>query len=379
MPWQECSIVSQRHEFCLLASQPDVNLAELCRRHRISRKTAYKWIGRFRQAGSSGLSDRSRRPRASPLKTPPAMEQAIVLARQTHPAWAGRKLRRLLQNQGQPHVPAASTIQQVIVRNGLPGPDRPAPKPFLRFEHPAPNDLWQMDFKGHFAVGLQGRRRCHPLTILDDHSRFCLALQGCDNEQADTVQAVLERVFQTYGLPGRILCDNGTPWGDQGQGGYTRLGVWLLRLGVSLSHGRPFHPQTQGKDERFHRTINVELIGTRCFADVAHFQRLADPWRELYNCVRPHEALRLDTPASRYRSSRRAFPASLPAIQYDTCDQVRKVCVNGSISFRGRYHKIGKAFTGQPVAIRPTEVDGVMKVYFCHQPIKELDLRASVD
>ncbi len=121
-----------------------------------------------------------------------------------------------------------------------------------------PNALWQMDFKGHFAM-LKGR--CHPLTILDDHSRFCLGLQACANETIETTQIHLTHIFRRYGLPLALLCDNGGPWGS----GYphielTKLTVWLIRLGIQVLHGRPAHPQTQGKDERFHRTLKAEVL-----------------------------------------------------------------------------------------------------------------------
>lgn len=375
MPWMECQTVSlQRKEFCVLASQDGANVALLCRRYRISRKTGYKWIRRFRAQGGVGLMDRSRRPLHSPGKMDADMEQKIVQLRQERPVWAGRKLRRRLQDLGHAGVPAASTIQEVIRRNGLLSEDRQSSKPFVRFEHPFPNDLWQMDFKGHFALS---RGRCHPLTILDDHSRFCVGLRSCDNERADTVRAELERVFDLYGLPRRILCDNGAPWGDDVASPHTHLTIWLMRLGVAVSHGRPRHPQTQGKDERFHRTLKAELIGTRTFADCRHFQTQADPWRDDYNLIRPHEAVAMDTPASRYRPSTRAMPKDLLPVEYDTSDQVRRVDQNGWLSFKGRDHKVGKAFARQRVAIRQTTTDGTMAVFFCHHKIKTLDLRAS--
>jgi transposase InsO family protein len=357
----------------MLASQEGANIAFLCRRYGLSRKTAYKWLGRFGQEGPAGLSDRSRRPRRSPGRIEPAMEQRIVQLRMERPVWAGRKLRQRLKNLGHQDVPAASTIQQVIRRNGLLSEDRPGSKPFVRFEHPAPNDLWQMDFKGHFAL-LAGR--CHPLTILDDHSRFCMALRSCANQREQTVRRELERVFHLYGLPRRILCDNGSPWGADAASPHTHLSIWLMRLGIAVSHGRPYHPQTQGKDERFHRTMKAELIGSRSFVDWDHFQSLADSWRQDYNLIRPHEALGMNTPASRYHPSTRAMPSVLLPIEYDLSDAVRRVDQNGWLSFKGREYKIGKAFVRQPVAIRATATDGAMAVFFCHHPIGTLDLRA---
>ena len=375
MPWMECQTVPiQRHEFCVLALADGANVALLCRRYGISRKTAHKWISRFKAQGAEGLVDRSRRPLHSPGRIEPAMERRIVQLRQERPVWAGRKLRRRLTDLGHQEVPAASTIQRVIERNGLLPLERPSSKPFIRFEHPEPNDLWQMDFKGHFALP---RGRCHPLTILDDHSRFCLGLRSCANEQANTVRQELERVFNLYGLPRRILCDNGSPWGSDAACPHTHLTIWMMRLGVAVSHGRPYHPQTQGKDERFHRTMNAELIGTRTFTDCQHFQSLADPWREDYNLIRPHEALGMNTPASRYRPSTRTMPPTLAPIEYDSSDEVRRVDQDGWLTFKGRPYKVGKAFARQHVAIRATTADGELAIYFCHHQIKTLDLRTS--
>jgi transposase InsO family protein len=374
MPWQECkTVLIQRQEFCVLAGKPGSNLAELCRRHQLSRKTAYKWLKRYRNHGAAALADQSRRPRHSPGKIDSPLEHKIVLLRQEHPVWSGRKLRRRLLDLGEQIVPAASTIQQVIVRNNLQNPNAPVSKPFIRFEHPFPNDLWQMDFKGHFALA-QGR--CHPLTILDDHSRFCLGLRGCDNQRETTVKAVLESIFERYGLPLRILCDNGSPWGDDVDSPHTHLTIWLMRLGISISHGRPYHPQTQGKEERFHRTIKAELLGNRLFTDQRHFQLCADRWRQDYNLIRPHEALELNTPASRYSCSPRPMPRVLLPIEYAPGEILRMIDCNGWLSFKAQHYKIGRAFIGQRVAIRPDSNNGLWRVCFGHHTIKTLDLRA---
>ena len=184
----------------------------------------------------------------------------------------------------------------------------------------------------------------------------------------------LQGAFRRYGLPRRVLCDNGPPWGATGQGEYTPLSVWLIRLGISVSHGRPYHPQTQGKLERFHRTLKVELIGCRQMRDLAHCQQLFDPWRDLYNHKRPHEALELGTPASRYRASPRGFPESIPAFDYGEDANVRVVQKNGQITWHSRPFKIPRAFIGQRVVLRPTLLDGCFDVFFCHQHVASIDL-----
>jgi hypothetical protein len=228
-----------------------------------------------------------------------------------------------------------------------------------------------MDFKGHFAIG---DRRCHPLTVLDDHSRFAIGLRACGDEQAKTVQDALTGLFRRYGLPERILCDNGPPWGHHDTR-YTALTVWLLRIGVGVTHSRPCHPQTQGKDERFHRTLNAEVIQGRVFRGLDACQRHFDQWREMYNHQRPHEALGLQVPAQRYRPSERTFPEILPQWEYSPGDVVRKVQTDGSINFRGCEYDVSKAFRGQHVALRPADQDGLLGVYFGVHHIAQLDLR----
>ena len=232
-----------------------------------------------------------------------------------------------------------------------------------------------MDFKGHFATD---RERCHPLTVLDDHARFSICLKACVNEQTATVQSHLTESFHSFGLPWRIIFDNGSPWGDGPGHPYTPLGVWLLRLDIAISHSRPYHPQTLGKDERFHRTLKAELLTGRRFADLAHCQRAFDAWREIYNQRRPHQALGMEVPANRYSASPRSMPKDLPPIEYGPGDQVRKVYQGGWFSFKGRDVNFPKAFAGYPIALRPTEVDGLWDVFFCRHGVAQVDLRNAV-
>src|SRR3984893_8234164 len=262
MPWKDVSIMSQREEFILLALHDGANVRQLCRRFSISAKTAYKWLARYAAGGTEALADHSRRPRTTPGQTSAEVEAAVLAVREQHPAWGGRKIRARLQTLGEADVPAASTITAILRRHGLIDPDEAAQhRAFERFEHAAPNDLWQMDFKGHVAMA--DGRRCHPLTVLDDHSRYAVGLRACADERGPTVQEELTKLFRVYGLPRRMLMDNGSPWGDEGGQPYTAFTVWLLRLDVAVSHGRPYHPQTQGKDERFHRTLRAEVLRER--------------------------------------------------------------------------------------------------------------------
>jgi transposase InsO family protein len=375
MPWRELSVYAQREEFVRLALVPGSNKSELCRRFGVSRDTGYKWLGRYAAAeGQGGLEDRSRRPHASPDRTPDAIETEVLRIRaDSNGAWGGRKIAAALRRAGKRAVPAASTITAILRRHGQLGARADEhPGPWQRFERAQPNELWQMDFKGHFALP-QGR--CHPLTVLDDHSRYALGLEACADEQETSVRARLVAIFHRYGLPFAMIMDNGSPWGEGGRGGHTVLTAWLMRLGIHVGHGRPYHPQTCGKDERFHRSLKAEVLAGRAFRDLDHCQRAFDQWRLVYNHQRPHEALAMAVPAERYRVSPRPFPERLPPIEYAPGDIVRRVHDGGRIRFRGRPIRVGKAFVGQIIALRPRPRDGVFAVHYCAQHVGEIDLR----
>lgn len=370
MAWKEVTVLSLRKEFVSLATGDDANISELCRRFGISRKTGYKWLRRFDEDGIDGLADRSRRPLSSPAKTLPDIEQIVLDLRDNHPAWGGRKLRRRLLDLGEEYVPRESTITEILRRNArLDEQESLEHMHWQRFEHDEPNDLWQMDFKGPVKTDAG---MVHPLTVLDDYSRYSLVLAACQNQQAQTVKERLIQAFEKYGLPWRMLCDNGSPWGNIGD--YTKLGVWLIRLGISISHGRPYHPQTQGKEERFHKSLKAEVLRYSRFRDQFHLQDKLSEWQQIYNQQRPHEGLGLDVPARRYRVSARSYSCNLAPIEYGPDDLVRKVQIDGSISIKSNCYKIGKAFHSYPVAIRPTNVDGLFDVFFCHQKVKTLNL-----
>lgn len=374
MPWKETTTMSERRDFIEIAKQDGINFSALCREYKISRKTGYKWLRREKERGAEGLEDRSRRPKNSPGKTKGSVEASVLGVRDEYPAWGGRKIRRVLQNRGNEEVPAASTITEILRRHEKLDLQRTIKhKTCQHFEYEQPNELWQMDFKGYFA--LEKGVDCHPLTVIDDHSRFLVGLKACPNQKGGTVQNQLTAIFEQYGLPDRMLMDNGSCWGvDQGRR-YTTFSRWLIRLGIMILHGRPYHPQTQGKDERLNRTLQDELLSCCPMTTLEESQERFDLWRYTYNYIRPHEALQFDTPSTRYRPSLHQFPAILPPISYEPGDAIYKVGRSGGITFHNRRFYIGKAFYNQPVAVRPTFKDGVYHVYFCLQRVAQIDLR----
>ena len=373
MPWKETTNMSQRTEFIAQAKGEGVNFSALCRLFGISRKTGYKWVKREREGGESGLTDRSRRPHRSPRRTDGELETQVLGVRQEHQAWGGRKIRRVLQDQGKAQVPSASTITAILHRHEQIDLDEAQKhKPMVRFVRERPNELWQMDFKGHFP--LKGGGRCHPLTVIDDHSRYLVGLKACPNETMETVRAQLTAIFQQFGLPERMLMDNGSPWGFDLEARHTLLTAWLIRLGIAISHGRPYHPQTQGKDERLNRTLLAEVIKPHTFSSLQESQQIFDDWQRVYNYIRPHEALQLCTPSTQYTPSPRSFPTSLPPVTYSAEDIIRKVDMAGKIYFRGHTFRISAGFRYQPVALRSTDQDGIFNVYFCTQKVAQISL-----
>jgi len=376
MPWMELDVATQRQIAIALSQNPDANISQLSRVLKVSRKTIYKWRARARQAGpqvdGAWARDHSRRPASCPWQTPPATEDLVVELRQQYPAWGPRKLRAVMEQRGAVHLPSASTIAAILKRRGLVDLEESLKRQeFTRFERSEPNALWQMDFKGHFAVG---NGKCHPLTVVDDHSRFALGVRALASEAGELTRPALTEIFCNYGLPQCMLLDNGSCWGRI-EASYTAFTAWLLRLGVRVIYARPYHPQTKGKNERFNRTLKAEAIKGRLFGSMEQCQAEFDRFVVTYNTVRPHEALAMAVPASRYQVSMHPFPRHLPPIEYLEGDVIRKVGPAGYLSWGKQRFHVGRAFSGDPVAMRPTCADGVFEVFYCYQRIAVIDRR----
>ena len=202
MVWKVRTKMPERYEFVELALKESCNFTQLCKRFNISRPTGYKWLKRYEKGDLNSLQDQSRRPHISTNKTSKKIEDLILNLRKKHSSWGGRKLKRRLEDMGYSHIPSATTVSNILKRNGCIDPiSSDKAKSFIRFEHPSPNDLWQMDFKGWFNMD---RQRCYPLTVLDDHSRYSIVLQACLYERTTVVQSALIGAFRTYGLPKRM-------------------------------------------------------------------------------------------------------------------------------------------------------------------------------
>jgi transposase InsO family protein len=372
MGWQEVSVADQRREFVMLASLAGANISALCGQFGISRQTGHLWLRRF-AAGEHDFADRSRRPLHSPRRLSGELEARILAVRDAHPAWGARKIAAVLRRDGIA-APADSTVHAVLSRHGRIAPES-AGRAYGAFERSEPNALWQMDFKGRVRLGCDAW--LHPLTVIDDHSRFAVGLAACADQQTQTVQARLETTFRHHGLPEAIYVDNGSPWGGGQRGQWTPLRVWLLKLGIETIHSKPYHPQGRGKNERFHRSLKAEVFSLAPLSSFEDAQAAFDRWRHVYNRERPHQALDFATPAERYRPSKRAFPATVPAPSYAPGEIVRRVgTTKAYVSFRNRLWKVPEAFVGQLLAIRPRRPDGRFAICFGAHEIASLDLNS---
>lgn len=376
MPFNDKTVMEQKQEFISLLGK-GLTMTELCLRFSISRKTGYKWKNRYLEEGLQGLCSRSRRPQLSPNKTSLEIEKLIIVLRKQDSHWGGKKIHEILQrDHGFKTLPSITTINNIIKRNGLINP-RSSEKSmnFKSFEYELPNQLWQMDFKGDFMM--LNAKRCFPLTILDDHSRYNICLDALSNQQYSSVRSHLNVVFKKYGLPQTILCDNGSPWGMTGfknkEGRVTRLEKWLMKLNVRMIHGRPYHPQTQGKLERYHRTLKLELLSKNVFKNIPHSQKHFKKWKHKYNYYRPHESLNQGVPAKRYIPSQRSYTEKLQEPEYLDTDTKRKVNEKGIISYKGNSIKVGKALHGEYVALRPKN-NKEYSIYFMWKEIKTIHL-----
>jgi transposase InsO family protein len=370
MPWLETDVRDQRIRFVAAASHPTANVQALCAAFGISRKTGYKWLARHAGAASVvELADRSRRPHHSPTRTPEALTQRIMAVRQAF-GWGGAKLAAVLA--AEQLTVSARTIDRIIAREGLTRADVAPTAAPRRFARAAPNELWQMDAKGHYPLG--AGRRCHPLSIVDDHSRFAVGLVALATLHAAPVQAALVACFERYGVPEAMLMDHGTPWwATSNTAGLSTLSVFLINQHIRLLHGRVRHPQTQGKVERFHRTLGERLRWWGVPTDLVGFAAALAAFRDEYNEVRPHAALGQEPPARHFHRSPRDYVASPPPWEYPEGSEVYPVTANGMITYARRRYFVGEALRGEAVACLAL-ADRVL-VSYRHMFVRELHLR----
>jgi transposase InsO family protein len=368
VPWKANRPVDQKMEFVVRLLRGE-RMTDLCAEYGISRKTGHAVFNRYEAYGAAGLEEQSRAPKHIPHRTSPELVAVIVAARQKHPTWGPKKLKKVLEGELGHPLPAASTIGGVLRRNGLPTQSRQRRRYISRptglTEAHAANDVWCADYKGQFRLG--DSTYCYPLTITDQRTRFLLACEGMSAIREDAAREVFESVFRERGLPLKIRTDNGVPFATTGLGGLSKLAVYWMLLGVAHERIRPAHPEENGRHERMHRTLKLETTRP-AGANLLQQQERFDAFRRVFNEKRPHEALNMDRPADVYATSLRPYPATVPEPRYPVHDDTLYVTKTGFVRVpnRGTVY-LSTALANQPVGIRE-EKDGRWLVSFmeCH-------------
>jgi transposase InsO family protein len=372
----ETSPVDQRDRFIRDHRLDLYAMAELCARYGISRKTGYKWLGRFEEGGRLGLRDRSRAPHHCPHRIGRDVAAVICAARRQHPSWGPAKLLAWLQPR-HPDLewPAVSTAGDLLARRGLVKKRRRR----RHWQHPGvvpavttqPNDLWTADFKGHFRT--RDAIYCYPLTVADQHTRYLLACHGLRSTKGQGVRPIFDRLFREYGLPRAIRTDNGVPFATTGIHGLSQLNVWWLRLGIQHQRILPAHPEQNGAHERMHKTLKGEACRPP-HASLAPQQRAFNSFRRLYNDERPHEALGDRPPAALYCPSPRPYTGALPPVEYPGHFLVKRVTNAGTIRLKTRLLFLSNALQQHPVGLEEVD-DGIWSIHFCRVLLGRVDER----
>jgi len=359
-------MLEERLRFVVAANRQEKTIKELCDEFGISRQTGHIWKKRYETEGAGGLTDRSRRPASSPQRTGSEKERAVIELRQKWPDWGAAKLARILSQQDPPVELPRRTVHRILERHGMIAEQDRRQVALKRFARTAPNELWQMDFKGPQA----NQGPVGPLSILDDYSRYLLLLRHLGSTRMSGVQESLQKTFEIAGLPDSMLIDHGIPWWNSNSPwGLTELSVWIMRVGVRLVYSGVCHPQTQGKVERMHGALQRAIRKRKANAED---QSWLDKFREEYNTVRPHEALDMATPSSLWRPSQRTMPETLREWEYASTMKCYRLAGEGQLSWKGRRWEISRALRRQLVGIEQLGHRAI--VYFCRTPVRELDL-----
>ena len=346
MPWKDKTVEKLRQEF-VEAAKTHPNFSALCREFEITRKTGYKWLERYEN--NQDLSNQSRKPIHLTNKTPLEIEQLIIKERLQNPGWGAKKLKQVLENKGY-LIPCAKTVNNILNRYGCISKEESLKhKAYIRFEKEFCNEMWQTDFKGEFKM--QDGTYCYPLNIFDDHSRYALKIQPVSST-ANVVIPTFREAFEEYGMPNSILSDNGAQFAGFRQG-YTQFEKWLMQRDILPIHGRIKHPQTQGKIERFHRSMKQELLKYYTPKDICDAKRVLLAWQEKYNNVRPHEALGMRCPSEVYVASNRPYNDKVTEYTYGGQYHVIKVNSWGYVRFEHWQVYLSETMIGEYIEFRP--------------------------
>ena len=366
MPWKVTTTMEQKVEFICEWLTQKYTITELCRVFEISRPTAYKMISRYEKSGVEGLKEKRKSPINHPNRTKGTVEKNILELKGKHVLWGAKKIRRLLFNLcDEKDIPSVVTVHNILKRNGLVKPQKRCKrvKPlFPVFDPQECNEVWSADYKGKFLMG--NKIYCHPLTIADSRSRFLFTAKGHYHENLKSAKTEFKKVFRKYGIPKQMHTDNGSPFGSvRAIQRFTQLSYWFIELGIMPVFSDPAHPEQNGRHERMHRDLKAACAKPSAY-DLKAQQRSLNHFVKEYNHVRPHEALRMETPAAIHNFSNRPFPERIPKFEYDSNMKIMKVCQNGSVRWKSYYWVyLTAALKGKYVAVQDMG-KGIWKVFY---------------
>ncbi|MFF4867483.1 IS481 family transposase [Streptomyces sp. NPDC001231] len=379
------SVVEQRYH-AVMEVAAGVPVTQVAARYGVSRQSVHSWVRKYEQSGLPGLADRSHRPASCPHRIAGEVEAVVCELRRRHPGWGPRRLVHELERRGITPVPSRATVYRVLVRNGLvePGVRKRRRSDYRRWERSTAMELWQMDIVG--GILLADGSECKMVTGIDDHSRFMVIAKVVQRATARAVCLAFGEALVRFGVPGEVLTDNGKQFTARfgfGKPGETMFDRICRENGIAHRLTKPQSPTTTGKIERFHQTLRRELLDDHDpFSDVATAQAVVDAWLEDYNRMRPHQALDMAVPASRFvprpRSEQDALPVVLPARldpvpapasaapepepvprawpmaegEVGAIEVDRVVPASGNLSLRGQQIWFGPALAGTTVTLR---------------------------
>jgi transposase InsO family protein len=365
MPWTETDPMKEKLKFVMEANSGHWTVSELCRAYGVSRKCGHAMLNRYEQHGLEGLKERSRAPKSCPHHTSAEVREAVLSVKSRFRTWGARKILDYLRNVGHEGLPAESTVNALLKREGLVKPKRRRSrsshpgKPHVSTEEP--NDVWTADFKGHFKT--KNHIYCYPLTVMDLHTRYLLGCKAMLGTNHGPARAKFEQLFRRHGLPKAILTDNGGPFCSATTvQGLSELSVWWTELGIEVLRTELASPQQNGAHERMHRTLKAESTKPPAKA-LSGQQRKFDKWRHIYNEVRPHEALGGVPPAQKYTPSLRPYPKTIEGPDYPDHFEKRLVSDAGHFRFKTGTYFVSRVLHGKWVGLEETDV-GVWDVYF---------------
>lgn len=337
------------------------SIREVARSYGVSKTFVAKLVKRFKEGGAEALEPHSRAHRNDPNRTPVELEDRIVELRKElldYGVDAGAATIESHLARELSHSPSISTIHRVLVRRGFvnPQPKKRPKSSYIRFEADQPNEMWQSDFTDwELTTG----RTVPILNFIDDHSRVLLASRAVSVVKGADVIATFVQACERWGTPACVLTDNGAVYNAISRHGRTAFECLLDDLGVNYKHGRPYHPQTQGKMERWHSTLK-KWLDKHPARTLPELQRNLDEFVEYYNEVRPHRARGRRTPLVAYREREKARPGRFQhppryRVRRDVVDQAGKVSI--------RHHSrlmhigVGRRHSGQRVILHVVNDD----------------------